>query len=162
MEATEHRMLTACEDELGEAVTAVLPHAYGAPDAPQLRMVLTASEARAIFLGAKLLGRPVEVVLGGSGFIASGRRVLNRWQRAFARVQEMVVVRVHVPREQLTSAARQAARFGLRTETFLLACALELLREHARRDPARWAFARIPLPQTPVWQEQDDSSVQLG
>jgi len=124
--------------------------------------VLTASEARAIFLGAKLLGRPVEVVLGGSGFIASGRRVLNRWQRAFARVQEMVVVRVHVPREQLTSAARQAARFGLRTETFLLACALELLREHARRDPARWAFARIPLPQTPVWQEQDDSSLQLG
>jgi hypothetical protein len=155
-------VLTACEDELGEPVTAVLPRAYGAEDAPQLRLVLTAAEARAIFLASRLLNRPVEVLLGGSGFIAAERHTLNRWNRPYARPQEMVVVRVHVPPGQLTVAERQAARFGLRTETFLLACALEVLREHARRDPTRWAFARVPEAQAPAWQEQDSTSLQLA
>jgi hypothetical protein len=155
-------VLTACEEELGEAVTAVLPRAYGAEDAPQLRLVLTAGEARAIFLGSRLLGRPVEAILGGSSFIAAEHHTLNRWHRPYARAQEMVVVRVHLPPGQLTVAERQAARFGLRTETFLLACALELLREQARREPTRWAFAGIPPAQAPAWQEQDSSTLQLA
>jgi len=123
---------------------------------------MTAAEARAVFLGARLLGRPVEVLLGGSGSIASGRRTLSRWDRPFARANEMVVVRVHVPPAQLTVAERQAARFGLRVETFLLACTLDLLREHAHQDPAGWSSARVPAALTPAWQEQDPSTLQLA
>jgi len=155
-------MPTACEDELGEPITAVLPRAYGARDAPQLRLAMTAAEARAIFLGARLLGRPVEVLLGGAGSLAAGRRMLNRWDRPFARANEMVVVRVHVPPAQLAVAERQAARFGLRVETLLLACTLELLREQASRDPIGWASARVPAIQAPGWLEQDPSTLQLA
>jgi hypothetical protein len=135
-------MLSACLEELPGPVTARHPRAFGEVSAPQVRLALVPVEARALLVGARLLGCPLPqlLVLGAK----SRDPRLQRWARPRCVPRGMLTLEVHVPTIPLVQAQLDAARFGIRCETYLVARAFELLRERGRTEPARWAFVWVP------------------
>lgn len=152
--------LTAYEGELPEPVTATLPRAFGDPADPMMRFALTPAEVRALMVGSRLLGRPLPMVLAMASQIRSDR--VSRWARPYSDPRGMLTVRVHVPTIELAESQVEAARFGLRPETYLVARAFELLRERAEAEPVRWAFVGLPTAQMPGWKAAGETSLHLG
>ena len=145
-------VLTACEEELPGPVSASLPRAFGNPREPQVRLALVPSEARALLVGSRLLGRTLPALLGLAAQAPGSVARVQRWARPYAEPRGMLTVRVHLPTVELARAQVAAARFGLRCETYLAARAFEVLRERASIEPVRWAFVGLPAVQQPEWQ----------
>ena len=151
--------VTACENELPGRVSASLPRPLGDARDPQLRLALIPAESRALLLGARLLGRTVSGLLGTALRYRRDSPSVPRWSRPYAEPRGMLVVSVHLHTLELAEAQIVAARFGLRSETYLVARAFELMRERMAAEPVLWAFVGVPSAEPPGWPLADGTAL---
>lgn len=155
-------VLTACDDELSARVSAGLPKAFGHPADPMLRLAVTPAEARALLLGSRLLGRTLPMLLAVASQLPADVENVAQWARPHSEPRGMLTVRVHISTIELAHAQAAAARFGLRTETYLVARSFELLRARAAAEPVRWAFVGLPSARMPGWSVVGEPIAALG
>jgi len=128
------------------AATQVAP----TPTVP-VQLPLTADEVRTIVVGARLLEVKAAQLVGWAGSVNAEERVVARWHRPYVVEGQLVRLCLLLDAGKHGVAGRIASRFGLETETLLIARTFHWLRRirEQRLDDPKWQRLQVPAARTP-------------